>query len=132
MAGSITVSAAILFPFVIAFLNTLNTPTSNCNSKNDNNHGKDNKEYNQNRISKQNNSNSNINSNYSEASFLALGQAATAGAMLFLISTAPNLIAKATVEEFIPGKTISFTDWLTSGSNWPLGFLGSYLPNDET
>lgn len=112
MAGSITVSAAILFPFVIAFLNTLSIPTSNCNSKNDDTYGKDNKEQNQNPISKQNN----ISSNYSEASFLALGQAATAGAMLFLISTAPNLIAKATVEEFVPGKTISFTDWFIIGS----------------
>jgi sodium-dependent dicarboxylate transporter 2/3/5 len=71
MAGSITVSAAILFPFVIAFLNTLSIPTSNCNSKNDDTYGKDNKEQNQNPISKQNN----ISSNYSEASFLALGQA---------------------------------------------------------
>ncbi|HEY7569813.1 MAG TPA: SLC13 family permease [Nitrososphaeraceae archaeon] len=124
MAGSITVSAAILFPFVIAFLNTLNIPTSNYNSKNDSKHGKDNKdkdnkEQNQIPVSKQNDNN---NGNYSEASFLALGQAATAGAMLFLISTAPNLIAKATVEEFVPGKTISFTDWFIIGS--PQAIIG--------
>jgi hypothetical protein len=36
-------------------------------------------------------------SKYAESSFLALGQVAIAGAMLLLISTAPNLIAKATV-----------------------------------
>jgi solute carrier family 13 (sodium-dependent dicarboxylate transporter), member 2/3/5 len=36
--------------------------------------------------------------------------------MLLLISTAPNLIAKATVEDFVPGKTISFTDWFVIGS----------------
>jgi sodium-dependent dicarboxylate transporter 2/3/5 len=41
MAGSITVSAAILFPFVIAFLNTLNIPTSNYNTKNGSKYGKD-------------------------------------------------------------------------------------------
>jgi sodium-dependent dicarboxylate transporter 2/3/5 len=52
---------------------------------------------------------------YGEASFLSLGQAATAGAMLLLISTAPNLIAKSTVEDFVPGKTISFTDWFVIG-----------------
>jgi sodium-dependent dicarboxylate transporter 2/3/5 len=118
MAGSITVSAAILFPFVIAFLNTLNIPTSNFNSKNDSRYGKDNKDIDNNEQNQIPTSklNGNSNSNYSEASFLALGQAATAGAMLFLISTAPNLIAKATVEEFVPGKTISFTDWFIIGS----------------
>ncbi len=52
---------------------------------------------------------------YAEASFLSLGQAATAGAMLLLISTAPNLIAKSTVVDFAPGKTISFTDWFVIG-----------------
>ena len=45
-----------------------------------------------------------------ELQLLMKGQAATAGAMLLLISTAPNLIAKTTVEDFVPGKTISFTD----------------------
>lgn len=52
---------------------------------------------------------------YTEASFLSLGQAATAGAMLLLISTAPNLIAKATVEDFVSGATVSFTDWFVIG-----------------
>jgi hypothetical protein len=42
--------------------------------------------------------------------FLSLGQAATVGTMLLLIITAPNIIAKATVEDFVSGKTISFTD----------------------
>lgn len=55
-------------------------------------------------------------SKYAEASFLSLGQAATAGAMLLLISTAPNLIAKSTVEDFVPDKTISFTDWFIIGT----------------
>lgn len=53
---------------------------------------------------------------YEEASYLALGQAATAGAMLLLISTAPNLVAKATVEEFVPGATVSFVDWFAVGT----------------
>src|SRR5690349_21154592 len=35
---------------------------------------------------------------YATGTMLAVGQAASAGAMLLLISTAPNLIAKATVE----------------------------------
>ena len=48
--------------------------------------------------------------------FLALGQAPTAGARLLLISTAPNLIAKATVEDFVPGKTISFDDRFIIGT----------------
>ena len=54
--------------------------------------------------------------NYVEASFLSLGQAAIADAMLLLVSTAPNLIAKATVEDFVPGKTILFDDWFISGT----------------
>lgn len=53
---------------------------------------------------------------YAEASLLALGQAATAGAMLLLISTAPNLVAKATVEKFVPGGTVSFVDWFAVGT----------------
>jgi sodium-dependent dicarboxylate transporter 2/3/5 len=36
--------------------------------------------------------------------------------MLLLISTAPNLIAKATVEDFVPSKTISFDDWFIIGT----------------
>lgn len=63
--------------------------------------------------------------NYAEASFLSLGQAATSGAMLLLISTAPNLIAKATVEEFVPGKTISFVDWFVVGT--PHAVIGLFV-----
>ena len=110
MTGSITASAAIVFPVVVAFINILNISTSNCNTKTGKDHNGSKKE-DQIPIPKQND-----NSKYSEAGFLALGQAATAGAMLFLISTAPNLIAKATVEEFVPGKTVSFTNWFIIGS----------------
>jgi len=42
--------------------------------------------------------------------------------MLLLISTAPNLIAKATVEEFVPGKTVSFTNWFIIGT--PQAIIG--------
>lgn len=98
MIGSITASAAIVFPVVIAFITILNIPSNNGNTKIGNKDNNNTKKEEQIPISRQNN-----NSKYSEASFLALGQAATAGAMLLLISTAPNLIAKATVEEFVPG-----------------------------
>ncbi|MGQ9587577.1 MAG: SLC13 family permease [Thermoplasmata archaeon] len=53
---------------------------------------------------------------YSEACMLALAQAATAGAMLLLISTPPNLIAKSTVEEFAPTQDLTFLDWLVVGT----------------
>jgi sodium-dependent dicarboxylate transporter 2/3/5 len=54
---------------------------------------------------------------YSEACMLALAQAATAGAMLLLISTPPNLIAKGTVEEVTGGATdVTFLDWLLVGT----------------
>ena len=78
---------------------------------------------------------SRFKSKYSEATFLALGQAATAGAMLLLISTAPNLIAKSTVEEFVHGRTISFTDWFIIGSPHAVrspSFLDSRFLNDKT
>ena len=52
---------------------------------------------------------------YSEACMLALAQAATAGAMLLLISTPPNLIAKSTVEEFST-RDVTFLDWLLIGT----------------
>jgi di/tricarboxylate transporter len=97
------------------------------------------------RSTNNNNSNNNINNNnitndphnnalkkdkarkntYAEASFHSLGQAATAGAMLLLISTVPNLIAKATVEDLAPGKTISFTDWFIIG--FPHAVMGLLL-----
>ncbi len=92
MTGSITASTTIVFPFLIAFMNILNIPVHTGNEAQS---GK---------------------SNYAEASFLSLGQAATAGAMLLLISTAPNLVAKATVEKFVPAETISFADWFVIGT----------------
>lgn len=52
---------------------------------------------------------------YSEACMLVLAQAATAGAMLLLISTPPNLIAKSTVEEFSVSD-VTFLDWLVIGA----------------
>lgn len=52
---------------------------------------------------------------YSEATMLVLAQAATAGAMLLIISTPPNLIAKATVEDFKLGD-LTFLDWLVVGT----------------
>jgi solute carrier family 13 (sodium-dependent dicarboxylate transporter), member 2/3/5 len=117
MVGSITASTAIVFPFVIAFMRILNLPVGVSESGGDgesktNGHHKTESE------SKKAKRNHGIKhtSNYAEASFLALGQAATAGAMLLLISTAPNLIAKATVEDFVPDKTISFVDWFIIGT----------------
>ena len=55
-------------------------------------------------------------SSYAEATMLLLGQAATAGAMLLLISTPPNLIAKRVIEEVVPGVTITFFDWFIVGT----------------
>lgn len=59
---------------------------------------------------------------YSEACMLVLAQAATAGAMLLLISTPPNLIAKETVEAYSPTESITFLDWLFVGT--PHAFIG--------
>jgi len=59
-------------------------------------------------------------SRYSEGSTLALAQAATAGAMLLLISTPPNLIAKATAAQV--GVDLTFFDWLIVGT--PHAFFG--------
>lgn len=56
---------------------------------------------------------------YSEASMLVLAQAATAGAMLLLISTPPNLIAKETVEALpleFNTRDVTFLDWLIIGT----------------
>ena len=115
MTGSITASTTIVFPFVVAFMKILNIPIdvgetnkADLDKTNSKNQVIDNRSKNE--IGK------NKRSKYAEASFLSLGQAATAGAMLLLISTAPNLIAKATVEDFVPGKTISFTDWFIIGA----------------
>lgn len=118
MVGSITASTAIVFPFVIAFMRILNLPVVGVSEST----GEVNSKINGLCESESKNKNAKKDhgikrtSNYAEASFLALGQAATAGAMLLLISTAPNLIAKATVEDFVPGKTISFDDWFIIGT----------------
>jgi sodium-dependent dicarboxylate transporter 2/3/5 len=52
---------------------------------------------------------------YSEACMLVLAQAATAGAMLLLISTPPNLIAKSTALEYAT-VDLTFLDWLVIGT----------------
>jgi sodium-dependent dicarboxylate transporter 2/3/5 len=128
MTGSITAATTIVFPFVLAFMNIVNVPIESDKS---NKYNIDNSDINNNIDSSPGNvigkekgqKNSNIKKNeYTEASFLSLGQAATAGAMLLLISTAPNLITKATVEDFAPGKTISFTDWFVLG--FPHAIIG--------
>ncbi len=54
-------------------------------------------------------------SRYSEACMLVLAQAATAGAMLLLISTPPNLIAKSTALEYA-AVDLTFLDWLVVGT----------------
>ena len=58
---------------------------------------------------------------YSEACMLVLAQAATAGAMLLLISTPPNLIAKSTALEQASVE-ITFLDWMVVGA--PHAFIG--------
>jgi sodium-dependent dicarboxylate transporter 2/3/5 len=118
MTGSITASTTIVFPFVVAFMKILNIPIGATNTNDGGNVHKtatSNNDVNDN--SRQRNVGSkDKRSKYAEASFLSLGQAATAGAMLLLISTAPNLIAKSTVEDFVPDETISFTDWFIIGT----------------
>lgn len=111
MVGSITASTTIVFPFVIAFMRILNLPVGVFSTNDIRNTESKSKNAKQNHHGIKQTS-----SNYAEASFLALGQAAVAGAMLLLISTAPNLIAKATVEDFVPGKTILFDDWFIIGT----------------
>lgn len=68
-------------------------------------------------------------SKYSEACMLALAQAATAGAMLLLISTPPNLIAKSNVEEFSVywdvRQELTFLDWLLIGT--PHAIIGLFV-----
>ena len=66
-------------------------------------------------------------SRFSEATTLALAQAATAGAMLLLISTPPNLIAKATLAQLPNGASydLTFFDWLLVGT--PQAFLGLFI-----
>lgn len=69
---------------------------------------------------------------YSEACMLALAQAATAGAMLLLISTPPNLIAKSNVEEFSAfwgaRQELTFLDWILIGTPHALiGLLVTWI-----
>lgn len=55
-------------------------------------------------------------SSFAEATMISLAQASTAGAMLFLISTPPNLVAKKVIESCCPNVTITFLDWFIIGS----------------
>src|ERR671914_1972212 len=126
MTGSITASATIVFPFVVAFMKILNIPIGATNTNDGGNVHKAASNNDVNDNSRQRNVGSkDKRSKYAEASFLSLGQAATAGAMLLLISTAPNLIAKSTVEDFVPDETISFTDWFIIGT--PHAIIGLLL-----
>ena len=126
MTGSITASTTIVFPFVVAFMKILNIPIGATNTNDGGNIHKDASNNDVNDNSRQRNVGSkDKRSKYAEASFLSLGQAATAGAMLLLISTAPNLIAKSTVEDFVPDETISFTDWFIIGT--PHAIIGLLL-----
>ena len=116
LTGSITASATIVFPFVVAFMKILKIPIGTTNTE-DGKVLKTSNSKNVGDIGRLGNTGSRKKeSKYAEASFLSLGQAATAGAMLLLISTAPNLIAKSTVEDFVPNETISFTDWFIIGT----------------
>jgi sodium-dependent dicarboxylate transporter 2/3/5 len=54
-------------------------------------------------------------SRYGTATFLALGQAATAGSLLFLTSTTTNLIGKRIILE-TTGVNLSFVDWFYVGT----------------
>jgi sodium-dependent dicarboxylate transporter 2/3/5 len=64
---------------------------------------------------------------FSEACMLVLAQGATAGAMLLLISTPPNLIAKETVEAY-SSADLTFLDWLLIGTPHALfGLLISWV-----
>ncbi len=54
-------------------------------------------------------------SRYGSATMLALGQAATAGSLLFLTSTTTNLIGKKTVLE-ATGINLTFVDWFYIGT----------------
>ncbi len=67
-------------------------------------------------------------SRYAEASMIALGQAATAGAMLLLISTPPNLVAKIVLESMGEQYSVNFFDWFIVGTPHAiLGLLISWL-----
>lgn len=118
IAGSITASTAIVFPFVVAFMGILgiHVGNENHNFKNNDNGGDNTKKNAGDTTTTKNISNDSKENKYAEASFLVLGQAATSGAMLLLISTPPNLIAKSTVETFVPSESITFADWFVIGT----------------
>lgn len=65
---------------------------------------------------------------FTEATMLALGEAATSGAMLLLMSTPPNLIAKQVLESTLPGFKLTFFDWFIVGTPHALfGLVVSWL-----
>ncbi|MBS7631125.1 DASS family sodium-coupled anion symporter [Candidatus Bathyarchaeota archaeon] len=63
-------------------------------------------------------------SRYGSATLIALGQAATAGSLIFLTSTTTNLIAKRVILE-VTGVNISFVDWFIIGT--PHALIGLFL-----
>jgi sodium-dependent dicarboxylate transporter 2/3/5 len=130
MAGSMTASTAIVFPFVVAFMGMLRIPVGDKGTKGTENNKNDNKKKNNEaaNTTKKTLPDKKKESKYAESSFLALGQAATSGAMLLLISTPPNLIAKSTVERFVPTESISFVDWFVIGTPHAImGLLISWI-----
>lgn len=67
-------------------------------------------------------------SSFAEATMLSLAQASTAGAMLFLISTPPNLVAKKVIESCCPNVTITFLDWfIVGGIQAFIGLIVSWI-----
>jgi len=68
------------------------------------------------------------NARYVEGSLIAMAQAATSGAMLFLVSTPPNIAAKSFIERAVPGIQITFVDWLIVGTPHAIaGLLISWI-----
>lgn len=69
-----------------------------------------------------------LSPSFAEAAMLCLGEAATAGAMLFLISTPPNLVAKHVLEQHVPNFRLTFFDWLLVGTPQAvIGLIVSWL-----
>jgi len=95
VTGSITASATIIYPIVVAYLSSMGFVRGD---------------------------------SFAEATMLSLAQASTAGAMLFLISTPPNLVAKKVLEDNIPNFTLTFLDWfIVGGINAFIGLIVSWL-----
>ena len=63
-------------------------------------------------------------SRYGTATLIALGQAATAGSLIFLTSTTTNLIAKRVISE-TTGVNINFVDWFFVGT--PHALVGLFV-----